>query len=116
MKRLKYVNQTSRPEELLGKLMVDGMNSGHAKLADWGMQFLPENAPDKVLEVGCGGGRNTSTLLKKYPASHVTAIDYSPVSVAKAVAYHKRSIAAGFSEIRADCRPDKPWLVVTAKK
>ena len=90
-----YVNQTRKPEGLLGKLMVDGMNGGHAKLADWGMQFLPENTPDKIVEIGCGGGRNAGALLKKYPASHVTAVDYSPVSVAKAIAYNKRMIAAG---------------------
>ncbi|MBQ7542451.1 MAG: class I SAM-dependent methyltransferase [Clostridia bacterium] len=90
-----YVNQTRKPEGFLGKLMVDGMNGGHAKLADWGMQFLPETAPDKIVEIGCGGGRNAGALLKKYPASHVTAVDYSPVSVAKAIAYNKQMIAAG---------------------
>ena len=90
-----YVNQTRKPEGFLGKLMVDGMNGGHAKLADWGMQFLPETAPDKILEIGCGGGRNAGALLKKYPAAHMTAVDYSPVSVAKAIAYNKRMIAAG---------------------
>ena len=91
----KYVSQTRKPEGFLGKLMVDGMNGGHAKLADWGMGFLPENEPDKILDIGCGGGRNAGTLLKKYPASHVIAVDYSPVSVAKAVAYNKQMIAAG---------------------
>ena len=91
----KYVNQTRKPEGFLGKLMVDGMNGGHAKLADWGMQFLPETAPDKILEIGCGGGRNAGALLTKYPSAHVTAVDYSPVSVAKAIAYNKRAIAAG---------------------
>ena len=28
----KYVNQTRKPEGFLGKLMVAGMNGGHAKL------------------------------------------------------------------------------------
>ncbi len=35
-----FCNQTRKPEGLLGKLMVNGMNSGHAKLADWGMEAL----------------------------------------------------------------------------
>ena len=34
----KYVNQTRKPEGFLGKLMIGGMNGGHAKLADWGMR------------------------------------------------------------------------------
>jgi len=91
----RFFAQTRKPEGFLGKLMVNGMNGGHAKLADWGMQFLPENMPEKIVEIGCGGGRNAGELLKKYPASHLTAIDYSPVSVAKAIAYNKQSIAAG---------------------
>ena len=91
----RFFAQTRKPEGFLGKLMVNGMNGGHAKLADWGMQFLPENVPKKIVEIGCGGGRNAGELLKKYPASHLTAIDYSPVSVAKAIAYNKQSIAAG---------------------
>ena len=36
-----YVSQTRKPEGFLGKMMLKGMNSGHAKLADWGMGHLP---------------------------------------------------------------------------
>lgn len=36
----KFVNQTRKPEGFLGKMMVSGMNGGHAKLADWGMAHL----------------------------------------------------------------------------
>ena len=36
----KYVNQTRKPEGFLGKMMVNGMNGGHAKMADWGMAHL----------------------------------------------------------------------------
>ena len=42
----KLFNQTRKPEGFLGKLMVGSMNGGHAKLADWGMAFLPELSPD----------------------------------------------------------------------
>ena len=42
----KFVNQTRKPEGVLGKLMVNGMNGGHAKLADWGMSFLIVNESD----------------------------------------------------------------------
>ena len=55
----KFVNQTRKPEGFLGKLMVGGMNgSGHAKLADWGMNHLSHCAPVQIAELGCGGGRN----------------------------------------------------------
>lgn len=91
----KFVNQTRKPEGTMGKMMVNGMNSGHAKMADWGMTHLPEINPSKILEVGCGGGRNAGELAKKYPSAKVTAVDYSDVSVAKATEYNKDMISAG---------------------
>jgi len=91
----KFVNQTRKPEGTLGKMMVNGMNSGHAKLADWGMSHLPRLEPSKILELGCGGGRNAGELAKRYPSANVTAIDYSEVSVAKSKEYNKELIASG---------------------
>ena len=57
-------------------MMVNGMNGGHAKMADWGMSHLKTIAPEQIVEIGCGGGKNAGELLKKYPSAHVTAIDY----------------------------------------
>ena len=34
-----YVSQTRKPEGKLGKMMLNGMNSGHAKMADWGVDY-----------------------------------------------------------------------------
>ncbi len=91
----KFFNQTRKPEGVLGKMMLTSMNSGHAKMADWGLSHLPELSPDRIVELGCGAGRNAGELLKKYPKAHVTAIDYSPLSVEKAGEYNRESIAAG---------------------
>ena len=40
-----FVSQTRKPEGFLGKMMLSGMNSGHAKLADWGFTHLPAITP-----------------------------------------------------------------------
>ena len=90
-----YINQTRKPEGFLGKMMIKGMNSGHAKMADWGMSYLKVTDPKEILDIGCGGGRNAAELLKRYPDSKVTAIDYSPLSVEQATAYNKEAISAG---------------------
>ena len=90
-----FVNQTRKPEGFLGKMMLNGMNSGHAKMADWGLSHLPEINPVEVADLGCGGGRNAGELLKKYPKAHVTAVDYSDLSVAKATEYNRDMIEAG---------------------
>lgn len=91
----KFVNQTRKPEGTLGKMMVNGMNSGHAKMADWGMSHLPVMSPSQIAELGCGGGRNAGELLKRFPKAKVIAVDYSEVSVAKAKEYNKEKIDAG---------------------
>ena len=96
----KFFNQTRKPEGFLGKLMLSGMNSGHAKLADWGFEHLPELTVSQAVDLGCGGGRNAGELLKKYPAAHVTAIDYSALCVEKAKSYNRAMIAAGRCTVR----------------
>ncbi len=91
----KFVAQTRKPEGFLGKLMVGGMNSGHAKLADWGMEHLDGIAAARIAELGCGGGRNAGELLKRYPDATLAALDYSELSVAKTKETNKDRIAAG---------------------
>ena len=95
-----FVSQTRKPEGLMGKMMVNGMNGGHAKMADWGMSHLHSIGPKEIVELGCGGGRNAGELLKKYPSAHVTAIDYSDVSVSKATAYNADAIRKGRCEVK----------------
>ena len=94
-----FFSQTRKPEGFLGKMMLGTMNSGHAKLADWGFAHLPAIAPERVVDLGCGGGRNAGELLKKYPKAHVAAVDYSALSVEKAKEYNKAMVAAGRCEV-----------------
>lgn len=91
----KFVSQTRRPEGFMGKMMVNGMNGGHAKMADWGMSHLHSIVPVEIVELGCGGGRNAGELMRRYPGASVTAIDYSDVSVAKAKEYNRAMIDDG---------------------
>ena len=95
-----YVSQTRKPEGLLGKLMLSGMNSGHAKMADWGFSHLPAIDPKSAVDLGCGGGRNAGELLKLFPNAHVIAVDYSELSVEKAKEYNRDMIASGRCEVR----------------
>jgi len=90
-----YVSQTRKPEGFLGKMMLSGMNSGHAKMADWGLSCLPETDVMSAVDLGCGGGRNAGELLKKFPSAYVAAIDYSELSVEKAKEYNRDMIEAG---------------------
>lgn len=90
-----YVSQTRKPEGRLGKMMLSGMNSGHAKMADWGLLHLKKIMPEQVVDLGCGGGRNIGELLKKYLSAKGTAVDYSELSVETAKNYNKEIISLG---------------------
>ena len=94
-----FFSQTRKPEGLLGKMMLSTMNPGHAKLADWGFTHLPDIAPKKAADLGCGGGRNAGELLKRYPKVQVTALDYSELSVEKTKKFNRAMIAAGRCEV-----------------
>ena len=95
-----YVSQTRKPEGVLGKMMINGMNSGHAKMADWGISHLEVSAPKEMVELGCGGGRNAGALMEKYSSANMTAIDYSPLSVEKATEYNKVMIDKGRCQVK----------------
>lgn len=87
----KFFNQTRKPEGFLGKIMVSGMNGGsHAKLANFGLALLNGSDFNLIADLGCGGGRNVGELLTRYPAAHVTGVDYSKVSVEKAKKYNQK--------------------------
>ena len=77
----------------MGKLMIGGMNGGHAKLADWGISHLRDCMPDSIVELGSGGGRNAKALLKRWPDAKLVAVDYSALSVEKTKEYNKELIA-----------------------
>lgn len=93
--KMSFFENTKKPEGLGGKIMVAMMNSGHSKLADWGMSFLGLSTDAAVLDCGCGGGANLCKLLKRCPNGTVTGIDYSSVSVEKSKRLNAKAISEG---------------------
>lgn len=91
----KFFGNARRPSGTLGKIMIAGMNIFHSPVALWGLSHLNIPEPSEIAELGCGGGKNIRDLLKKFPASHVTGLDYSPLSITKARSANKDMIASG---------------------
>ncbi len=89
----RLLQNTRKPQGLLGRVMLFGMNKGHKPLADWGLSHLHLEADAHVLDVGCGGGANIAALLKHCPKGQVDGLDYSPESVA--ASKKKNSAALG---------------------
>lgn len=48
-----------KPEGFFGRMILWGMNTGHASLAQWGMSCLQWQPEWSVLDIGCGGGATT---------------------------------------------------------
>ena len=92
----KIFSNTKKPEGKLGKLMAKSMNgSSHAKMADWGLQYLKGVQATAVCDFGCGGGANVGKLLKLCPRATVKGYDYSPVSVETSREYNASAIKEG---------------------
>lgn len=90
---------TCKPEGAAGKLVVAMMNSGHKKVALWGLSFLSIEPTAHVLDIGCGGGANVERLLVRCPQGNVKGIDYSEVSVEASAKKNAFEIANGRCEI-----------------
>lgn len=96
----KMFSNARKPEGWMGKMMAKSMNSSsHARMADWGMQYLPDADVKDACDFGCGGGRNVGELLRRFPQAKVTGFDYSEVSVATSKEYNAAAIADGRCEV-----------------
>lgn len=78
----RFFQNTRKPVGTLGRMMLKGMNTGHAKMAAWGFSLLALRENTHILDVGCGGGANIAVMLKEVPGSIVDGLDYSEESVA----------------------------------
>lgn len=111
--------QARKPTRGLGRWFVCAMGAAHSALTDWGLAHVPIGAPDRILDVGCGGGRTVAKLAALAPAGRVAGIDYSRESVAVAMRENAGAIAAGRVEIREATVsklpfPDDEFDLVTA--
>lgn len=94
MKKKSIINRilqnTRKPNGFFGRLILRGMNQGHAGLSKWGMSCLTWRPEWSVLDVGCGGGANLAQLLKRCPDGKVFGVDFSAESVAFAQKKNKK--------------------------
>ena len=77
----KFLKNAGKPEGFLGSLMIKTMNIGHTKMTVWALEKLKIKTDDKVLDVGCGGGKTINFLSQVAPKGKICGIDYSEKSV-----------------------------------
>jgi ubiquinone/menaquinone biosynthesis C-methylase UbiE len=96
----KVIAQCRKPEGLFGRFVLWDMNRHHSKLTDWGLSQVSIKLNDKILDVGCGGGRTIHKLAVAASAGKVYGIDYSESSVAAARRANAHWIDVGQVEIQ----------------
>ena len=132
-----YVSQTRKPEGFLGKMMVNGMNGGHAKMADWGLSHLPEGEYDlatafetiyfwpglkecfaQVAKVLKPGG--TFMIVNESDGTDETSLKFEKIIEGmKCHTIEEIEDAlktAGFSKVKSDHHKSKSWITVIARK
>jgi ubiquinone/menaquinone biosynthesis C-methylase UbiE len=78
-------------------------------LTDWGLSHVSIKPNDKILDVGCGGGRTINKLAALASAGKVYGIDYSEDSVAAARRANARWINVGRVEVRHGTVSELPF-------
>jgi len=111
--------QCRNPSGPLGRRIARVMNITHSGLTDWGLTHVRIGRADRILDVGCGGGRTVHKLSKMAPEGHVNGVDHSPASVGVARQTNADAIAAGHvaverGSVSALPFTDRTFDVVTA--
>lgn len=103
------VKQVQKPKRRFGKLIVRGMNRGHAKIAAWGLSNLSVSEDDIILDIGCGGGRDVKAFARMAINGKIYGIDVSEVALEAAKKTNKEFINAGRVEIQQDSVSSLPF-------
>lgn len=87
----KRIENAGHPKGFWGRKTMRAMNKSHHELTDWGLTFLPVGGEDKILDIGCGGGR-TIKKLARATANTVWGVDISATAVAEAFRTNKKDV------------------------
>ena len=87
-------SQFSHPASLMGLLVLRSMNIAHARLHRWGLEAAEIRPRDKVLDVGCGGGKAIARILTR-TRREVAGIDHSPEAVETTRRVNRAAVTSG---------------------
>ena len=108
-----------KPVGDLGNQILDRMNKSHESMAQWGVSHFKIKGDEKILDIGCGGGRNIQRFASQISEKgRVSGIDYSEVSVKKSREINRKAIMSGrVNVLKASVShipfPDETFDIVT---
>ena len=78
----------------MGLLVLRSMNIAHARLHRWGLEAAEIRPRDKVLDVGCGGGKAIARILTR-TRREVAGVDHSPEAVETTRRVNRAAVTSG---------------------
>ena len=104
------IKNARKPVGELGHQILDRMNKSHESMAKWGVSHFEINEDSKILDIGCGGGRNIQRFAEQISDDgRVVGIDYSEVSVEKSIELNKEFIDEGIVNVLQGSVSDMPF-------
>ena len=103
-----HESQFARPSSLTGRILLRGMNIGHARLHRWGLKVAGIQHRDKVLDVGCGGGKAIARILAQ-TRREVAGVDHSPDAVETSRRVNRAAVASGRLRVLEGSVDDLPF-------
>lgn len=110
MEDKELIKNARKPVGELGQQILDRMNKSHELLAQWGVSHFKIDDDSKILDIGCGGGRNIQRFAKQISGNgRVVGIDYSEVSVEKSKKLNEEYIKEGIVNVLQGSVSDMPF-------
>ncbi|WP_298523558.1 class I SAM-dependent methyltransferase [uncultured Methanobrevibacter sp.] len=104
------IKNARKPEGELGHQILDRMNKSHESMAQWGVSHFEIKEDSKILDIGCGGGKNIERFAEQISENgRVVGIDYSEVSVEKSTELNKMFIEKGIVNVLQGSVSDMPF-------
>ena len=92
-------SQYSCPTGVSGRRVAASMNKGHWNLTTWGLKHMSIKPDFVILDVGCGGGKTISRLIRHAVQGKVYGIDHSADMVEYSKQVNKKLVATKRLEI-----------------
>ena len=104
------IKNARKPVGELGHQILDRMNKSHESMAQWGVSHFDIAEDSKILDIGCGGGKNIERFAKQISKNgRVVGIDYSEVSVEKSIELNREAIERGNVNVLQASVSDMPF-------